>query len=75
VNLNKTYWKRLLDVDFAQELKLRMVTATGSRRKIVTPDGLFIQKTETTGIDGLVQAKFHIKINVKKATLSFATVI
>jgi hypothetical protein len=52
-----------------------MVTATGSRRKIVTPDGLFIQKTETTGIDGLVQAKFHIKINVKQATLSFATVI
>ncbi|EFX61405.1 hypothetical protein DAPPUDRAFT_339731, partial [Daphnia pulex] len=73
LNLNKIYRTRLLDPDLAKELKLRMLPATASRIKILTLDSLIIQETETTAIDGLVQASFNIKVNVKQATLSFAT--
>ncbi len=72
--LNKTYRKRLLDDDLAQELKLRIVIATASRRSIVNIDSYVIETTETTSIDGLVKAKLQIQIVVQKSSLSILTV-
>jgi hypothetical protein len=74
VVLNKTYRKRLLDDDLAQELKLRIVIATASRRSIVNIDSYVIETTETTSIDGLVKAKLQIQIVVQKSSLSILTV-
>ncbi|EFX68167.1 hypothetical protein DAPPUDRAFT_114827 [Daphnia pulex] len=70
----RTYRKRLLDDDLAQELELRIVIATGSRRSIVNLDSYVIETTETTSIDGLVKAKLQIKIVVQKSSLSILTV-
>jgi DNA-directed RNA polymerase specialized sigma24 family protein len=64
----------MLDDDLSQELKLRIVFATGSRRRIANPDSYVIKITETTSIDGLVKAKLQIQIVVKKSSLSFLTV-
>jgi hypothetical protein len=74
VVLNKTYGKRLLDDYLAQELKLRIVIATASRRSIVNIDSYVIETTETTSIDGLVKAKLQIQIVVQKSSLSILTV-
>jgi DNA-directed RNA polymerase specialized sigma24 family protein len=63
-----------LDDDLAQELKLRIVIATASRRSIVNIDSYVIETTETTSIDGLVKAKLQIQIVVQKSSLSILTV-
>jgi DNA-directed RNA polymerase specialized sigma24 family protein len=63
-----------LDDDLAQELKLRIVIATASRKSIVNIDSYVIEITETTSIDGLVKAKLQIQIVVQKSSLSILTV-